>query len=358
MKVQEIYSFLDEIAPFKYSDGFDNTGLLVGRGEDEVCGIMLALDITNDVADEALYKNCNLIISHHPVIFSPLRAISPGHPAARLLRHSLNAIGFHTNFDMADGGISDILADILMVKNTGQVIEPIHKFPYKQLSVYAPTDKAEAVFAAMSEAGAGTFGTYDGCAFFGRGEGRFTPREGAKPAVGKVNAAQKVPETKIEMLVKPSLLNCVVQKMLAAHPYEVPAYEISDNFSRFEEVGYGRICEIEETSASELAARVKMALGCPSVKMSAGSARIKKIGISGGAGGNIWALAAGKGADAYITGEVKHSVWQEVHDANFTLIDAGHFYTEQCAFARLKEKIQKRFNVHVEVSEQHYVVEA
>jgi len=351
--VKDVYDFLDGIAPFSYADKFDNTGLLIGDINDDVQKIMLTLDITNDVADEALNKDCDLIVSHHPLIFDALKSIDIYNPIGRLHRYLINAISFHTNYDMAPGGICDLLAQHLGLLNSGTVLEPIHKKPYRQVSVYVPKVKAESVYEAMMNAGAGAVGNYCHCAFFTEGEGRFMPLAGASPYSGTQGIIEKVDEIKIEAVVKPSLLGGVIRAMNEAHPYEEPACQISDNHALYEEVGYGRLCTLaSEMSASELAEQVKEALGAAFVKVSAGDKQISTVAIGSGACGGLFEAAFKKGADALICGEVKQSHWVAAKNMGLTLIDAGHFHTENFALQYLKEQLEKQFpDTEVEISE-------
>lgn len=342
--VKDIYDYINKIAPFSYTDSFDNTGLLVGEGSKEVTKILLALDITNDVIDEAVQNNCNMIVSHHPIIFNPLKKLNDSNPACKLLKNNINAVSAHTNYDMALGGISDMMAELLGLENTGEVIDVIHSKPYCQLIVFVPKDNAHDVYKAMSEAGGGEQGNYSGCAFQNDGEGCFIPRDGSNPFMGSIDKLEKVLEVRIEMLVKPSKVNAVVSAMKKAHPYEEPAYSILENHALYENIGYGRMCiSNEPMTAKSLAEKVKTIFGCEVVRYTDTDKPIKKIALCSGSGGGDYLSVYERGADAYITGDVKHDQWIGASNINFSLIDGGHFYTENIAMEYLKKGLKNEF---------------
>lgn len=358
IKVREVYDFLNELAPFVYTDKFDNTGLLVGDFNDNVNKILLALDITNAVIDEALNKDFGLIISHHPIIFNPIKRMDSNNPVYKLVRNFKNAIAVHTNLDMANGGVSDIMAELLCLKNTEEVLETAYKNPYKQVVVFVPKDNVNEVYNAMTNAGAGEQGSYRGCSFSVDGEGVFQPIQGANPHIGTVGKLEKVNEVRLEMLVKPSKLNAVIKAMLNAHPYEEPAYQILDNHALYEEIGYGRICEVEdEIDARALAEKVKKAYNCSVVRYVDGGKPVKRIAVCSGSGGGLYELAHQKGVDAYITGDIKHSQWIGANNLGLTLIDGGHFHTENIILKYLQRKIKERFpTIEVEIAEFNFDV--
>lgn len=356
--VKDIYDYLNELAPFAFTDKFDNTGLLIGDFNEEITKILLALDITSDITDEALNRDFDLIISHHPVIFNPIKRLDNDNPACRLVRYLINAIALHTNLDMANGGISDIMAELLGLENTGEILEPVHKNPYKQVVVFVPKENVNKVYDAMTKAGAGEIGYYKGCSFSVNGEGCFQPIKGANPHKGAVGKLEKVEEVRLEMLVSPSKLKAVIKAMVDAHPYEEPAYQILDNHAIYEEIGYGRICELEEEiDAKTLAEKVKQAYNCSVVRYVDGEKPIKRVALCSGSGGGNYELAYQKGVDAYITGDIKHDQWIGANNLGLTLIDGGHFHTENIVLQYLQKKIKKRFpSIKVEIAKFNFDV--
>lgn len=345
--VLDIYNKLNEIAEFKNHDVYDNVGILIGSKEDRVTKILLALDITQAVADEAIRGGYDCIVTHHPLIFNGLKSISSDSIYAKLLKKSISHIAAHTNLDMAKGGVSDIMAQLLGLKNTGKVFEVKSTKPYYQLSVFVPKDYKEEVYNACISCGAGSQGAYSGCAFSSVGEGRFVPLENSHAFIGEVNKTERVVEERLEMLIKPSDLKGVIQAMRNAHPYEEPAFSICENKALFEETGYGKICECEEMTASELATLVKEKYNCSCVRYIDGKRPIKTVALCSGAGSSQTPLAISKGVDAYITGDVKHSDFIDSERAGLTLIDGGHFHTENIVLPYLKNVLSPLVDVQI-----------
>lgn len=352
VNIREIYNFIDKLAPFSYTDKFDNTGLLVGDYEKNVSRILLALDITNDVADEANERNCDLVVSHHPIIFHPLKRLDSGNPVYRLASKGISAICAHTNLDMAENGVSDRMADLLGLEGEREVFETIYSKPYLQVVVFVPVDNADEVYKAMSAAGAGELGNYKGCAFGSNGNGRFMPMDGANPYIGEVGKIESTDETRLEMLVKPSRLGGVLKAMAEAHPYEEPAYQVIENHAVYENIGYGRIYRLEEAiSTDTLLSMVKKAFGCTVVRYTDSGKLIQKVALMSGSGGSSYELAAAKGIDAYITGDVKHDQWIGASNIGLTMLDAGHFHTENIILEYLLEKIKLQFpEIDIEIA--------
>ena len=350
--VNQIYSFIDKIAPFKLAEKSDNVGLLVGEKTSEVKKALLSLDITNAVANEAKSVGAELLISHHPIIFNPLYVLNDKNPACFLLKNNINAICAHTNLDMAKGGVNDILAESLGLKDTGRLIETIYKIPYKQVVVFVPEGNAENVYSAMCNAGGGTQGNYSGCAFSCNGIGKFLPEENAKPFIGVVGEIEEVHEVRLEMLVKPSCLNAVISALKASHPYEEPAYQVLDNNALTDEYGFGKICTLEkEMTPKELAGHIKASLNCTVIRYVDGGNPIKTVAFCSGGGGSLINDAIALGVDAYICGDIKHDQFVTAKNSDFSIFDAGHFHTETIVLPYLKKALSAEFpNVVFEIA--------
>lgn len=340
--IGEIYKTIDTFAPFDTQMDFDNSGLLVGAPSDPVTGVLVALDVTNAVVEEAREKGCNLIVSHHPVIFHPLGRIASDDVVYRLIANGIGVISAHTNFDVAAFGINTALADAMGLKNQRPLKSYRTENAYK-LVVYAPCDNAKALIAAMAGAGAGELGHYRECAFYSEGTGQFRPVQGAHPAVGSIGALETVKETRVEMLCTQEKLSAVVEAMKCAHPYEQPAYDILETLAVQTALAEGLIGELEEPIAPQvLAERVKTALHCRQVKFSQGSHAVATLAVCGGAGSGLLYDAAHK-ADAYLTSEIKHHEWLAAKEMGLTIIDAGHFSTENIAMEPLAKKLSESF---------------
>lgn len=341
--VGKIFEVIDALAPFSLAEKGDNSGLIVGNKENKVKKALIALDITNEVANEAAGIGAELIISHHPVIYNPLYSLSDENPANILAKNGISAICAHTNLDMAPGGVSDALAEALGFEGK-KVIEVIHRMPFKQVCVFCPEEYAEKVSEAMFLAGGGQQGNYSHCAFFSKGVGQFMPNEKANPFTGENGKLEKTQEVRIEMLVPPSRLKSVISAMKDAHPYEEPAFCVYDNLAFVEKYGFGKLCMSEtEFSANSLAAHIKERLGCNVVRYTDSGKAIKNIAVCSGAGGSLIRYAAEKGADALICGDIKHDQLISARNLGISVFDAGHFHTEAVILPKLKEVLANAF---------------
>lgn len=337
--VRDIYNAINRVADFNRHDKYDNVGILVGKPEDKVTRVLIALDITRKVALEAIDGGYDLIVTHHPLIFNPLYTLSDDTVSGMLLKNGIAHIAAHTNLDMARGGVSDIMAELLGLENTEKVFEVKEKNPYYQVTVFVPQTHTETVYDAMQRAGAGKQGNYSGCAYKVSGEGRFMPLESSNAFIGNIGELEKVCEDRIEMLVKPSALSSVISAMRNAHPYEEPAFTVCENHALYEEEGYGKVCTCKETTAKELAALIKERYGNTVVRYTDSGKKIRTVAVCSGAGSSNTALAIALGIDAYITGDVKYSDFVDAERAGLTLIDAGHFHTENIVLPYLHSLI-------------------
>ena len=331
---------IEALAPFALTQSWDNNGLLIGSPEREVTRALLALDATCAVIDEALREGAQLIITHHPIIFMGMKSIPAHSPVYRAIKGDVAVICAHSNLDIAPGGVNDVLAGLLGLCETAP-LETTSASPYRKVVVYVPADSAEAVYAAMTQAGAGRQGNYVGAAFFSEGEGRFTPLEGASPAIGRVGQLEKVHEQRLEMLVSPADLPVVLSAMKAAHPYEEPAFDIFETHSQSERHGFGRIGNLPAPLRPEqLAALLREKLVGSPLRYVPGKNPAERVSVCGGSGGDLLERAWELGAQAFVTGDVKHHQLLAAQDLGMTLIDAGHYATEAAVLPALLEKLR------------------
>ena len=239
-----VYKAIDMLAPFGGCMAWDNVGLLVGEPDSAVTGILVTLDVTPAAVAQALEMRMNCIVSHHPIIFHPLKHISARDAAGLCLANGISVISAHTNYDFAPRGVNCALAQTLGLRNIRPFGPEDKEKPWYSIIVFVPKSHAEAVYRTMSEAGAGRQGNYSGCAYMNDGEGRFLPEAGAHPYLGKVGALEKAEETRLEMLCAPECLDAVIAAMRAAHPYEEPAYSILQNHALHRQEVYGMVGEL------------------------------------------------------------------------------------------------------------------
>lgn len=342
LKVKDYYNAIDEIAPFRLAESWDNVGLIVGGACDSANKVMLALDVTNKVIDEAVESDIDLIITHHPVIFHPLKSLSSSSLVYKLAAHGIAVISAHTNLDIAQGGVNDALAEKIGLIDIKPLAVTEIDLSYK-VAVFCPENSAEDIYRAMSEAGAGEIGNYKGAAYFSSGIGRFTPLEGASPAIGIVNKLEKVKEVKVEMIVEKEKLSAVLTAMLKAHPYEEPAYDIFENLGSKTQHSLGRIGRLANPlSPKEFALYLKKVLGAPVVEFTSLKPSISTVALCGGSGNGYIAAAVNKNADAYLTGELDHDVVLSANEKGLCVFKAGHFHTENVVMESLKHALESK----------------
>jgi dinuclear metal center YbgI/SA1388 family protein len=344
MKIDDIIRVIEEIAPLDLQEDFDNSGLQVGDRNAEATGALLCTDVTEAVVDEAIEKGLNLVISHHPLLFFGLKHIT-GQDArqrivAKALKHDIAIYSSHTAMDSAWGGVSFRTAEKLGLTNIEVLSHQQGKFV--KIAVFVPDADATRVAQAMFDAGAGHIGDYDSCCYRLKGEGTFRALPGANPYVGKIDELHVEPETRVEVIVKASLKSAVVRAMLAAHPYEEPAFDIVPlaNSSRY--AGLGVIGEIAPQSCIDFLKNMKKVLNLGAVRYSGDADRmVSRVALCGGAGYEFVDDAVAGGADLYLTGDMKYHQMMEASE-RIIIADFGHYESEQFTKEIFYDAIQKK----------------
>lgn len=332
-KVQRIVNIINQIASPRFAEGWDNVGLLVGDSAAEVQKVMVSLDVTEAVLDEAIANGADLIISHHPMIFSELKYIRADHPTGRLvikaIRHGVHIFAAHTNLDIATGGINDLLAERIGLTEVKPLSVTSTEKLFK-LAVFIPNGHEEAVRTAVSNAGAGWIGNYSHCTYQTTGIGTFTPLEGTNPFIGRQGELERVNEVRLETIVPQARLNRVIKALLKSHPYEEVAYDIYPLENQGEEFGIGRIGYLAEPVVFEnVLQMLKQVLELPHCTYSGDLRRsIQKVAVCSGSGASYIKKAAFQGADLYITSDIKFHDAQLAESLGLALVDAGHYWTE------------------------------
>ncbi|WP_071395794.1 Nif3-like dinuclear metal center hexameric protein [Bacillus tuaregi] len=324
----EIIQLFEAFAPKQLAMEGDKIGLQIGRLNKPVERVMIALDVLEDVVDEAIEKKVDLIIAHHPLIYRPLQNITtdklPGRMIEKLLKHEIAVYAAHTNLDVANGGVNDLLAEALQLTHT-EVLAPTYEAKLKKLVVFVPIEDSGKVKEAIGNAGAGAIGNYSHCLFSTAGMGQFLPGETANPHLGQTGQLEEVSEERIETIFPDYLERRVIQAMLKAHPYEEVAYDIYPLENKGESLGLGRVGEIEETTLGEFAQFVKQALDVPALRVVGDlGAKVKKVAVLGGDGNKYISSAKFKGADVYITGDLYYHVAHDAMMMGLNVIDPGH----------------------------------
>jgi len=318
--------------PWDRAAEWDPSGLQIGDADAGVERIGVCHEVTELVVRALESDPVDLLITYHPLLFRPtttfLAGTSPQGRALRLARSGVSVAVAHTAFDIAPGGTADALATALGLDDVGG-FGPIGTSGMAKIVTFAPAVSVDAVAAAMAAAGAGRIGNYSGCSFRSEGMGTFFPEEGADPAVGRVQELNREPEIRLEMIVPENRRDHVVGALVAAHPYEEPAYDVYEVRSNMGFVG--RIGFLSSGIDLEaLAAGVRQALGVGSLRVSGSSDRnVGKVAVVPGSGSSLIPEAARAGADVLVTGDMSHHQTVSALDAGLAVIDPGHIATER-----------------------------
>lgn len=333
--VEDFLAVLERLAPAALAEEWDNCGLQAGSRAADVSRVLVALDITDAVIDEALSHGCDLVLTHHPMIFRPIASVSDESGAGRLARRAvaagINVVAAHTNLDAAPGGLGDILAGLLGLTGVEPVSAPARGSGYK-LAVFVPLPDLEPVRQALFAAGAGVIGDYRHCSWYAPGTGTFLPGEGANPAIGRPGAEETVAELRLETVVSADVLEAVVAAMIDAHSYEEPAYDIYPLVSLKSGAPAGRVGELPEAlSAPDLAGRLAGLFGVDNVRYTAPSAAmVKRVAVVPGSGAGF--IGALRGAiDVLVTGDYKYHDVQLADELGIGLIELPHDVSEGVA---------------------------
>lgn len=334
---------INKIAPAALAEAWDNPGLQIGDPAAEVTRVMVALDPLPDVIDSALKASCQLLVTHHPLIFKPINSFSTATPLGaailKAIRGGLSIVSMHTNYDIARGGLNDLLAGKiglsssvpLKITSTCELIK---------LVVFVPVDHLEQLRSALFPFAARQ-GKYRDCSFAAEGTGSFTPLDGAEPFTGTIGVLATVPEERLELLIERGQLPRAVKTLLAAHPYEEPAFDIYPLLNEGEKLGLGRIGLLPEpTTLAEYVGRLRKVLSAPALRyVGDPAAGISKVAICSGSGASLLREAARSGADVLVTGDVKYHEARNAEDLGIALIDAGHFPTEIIMVREIAERL-------------------
>ena len=343
MTAKEIFKYVEDWAPPGAAWEKDNVGIQVGSREVKIKNILLSLELTQEVLDEAVNKKCNLIITHHPLIFNPIKKIdtqknSQAKLIEQLIKKGITLYSAHTNLDFTKDGVSFELAKVLKLKDP-KFLQYAERNQYKVV-VFVPTENVEQVADAVFTTGAGIIGEYNSCSFRLKGEGTFKGSKKSNPKIGTKQKFEKVEEIRLEFLVNSLNLKNLITSLINAHPYEEPAYDIYPLNNSNVNYGAGVIGNLEKTiTEKEFLTNASKLLKINGLRYCVGKKKlVSKIAVCGGSGSELLETAISAGADAFITADVKY---HSFHDAlgRILLIDAGHYETEIFSLDVLKRKI-------------------
>ena len=340
----EIIQLFESWSPKKYACmPNDPIGLAIGTLNKSVSKVLVTLDVTDAVVDEAIANGCELILAHHPPIFMKLSNLRTDNPQGKLyeklIKNDIAVYAAHTNLDVAPGGVNDLLADALGLVDR-QILEHTYNEQLMKLAVFVPTMHAEELRTVLSKVGAGQIGLYDSCSFTTSGEGRFRALEGANPFLGEVGEIEVADEVKVEVVFPSSIKNKVLKAMLNAHPYEEPAYDLWALDLQANEQGLGRIGKLlEPMTLKEFAQHVKVQLDVPALRVVGElDTIVQKVAIVGGDGNKYTRTARFAGADVFVTGDIGFHVAQDAEVNGLNIVDPGH-HVEKVMIKGVAEKM-------------------
>lgn len=345
MTIKEVTNLLEEIAPLQNAEDFDNVGLLVGDPHNEIQGILVSLDTLEDVVDEAISKDCNLIVSFHPIIFKGLTHINGKNYVERTvlkaIKNNIAIYSMHTALDNSIVGVSAKMAEVLKLKNTKILIPK--KGDIKKLTTYVPTDKANVVRKSLFDAGAGSIGNYDECSFNYEGVGTFRGNENSSPTIGEKGKQHQENEICVQVIFQSIKEKSVLRSLFESHPYEEVAYEIVTTENENQEVGMGMIGELEkEMLEKDFLEYAKKVFGTPWIRHSKFLEKtIKKVAVLGGSGSFAIKNAIREEADVYLSADFKYHDFF-LAENNIVLFDVGHYESEQFTKNLLVDYLRKK----------------
>lgn len=333
MKTYEIIQLLETLAPISLQESYDNAGLIVGDINNNIDKVLISLDVTEAVIEEAIQKKCDMVIAHHPIIFGGLKKLNGKNYVERTvikaIQNNISIYAIHTNLDnVLSNGVNNKIAEKLGLRNTSILRK--REGDLLKLVTFVPLDHIENVREAIFSAGAGSLGNYDKCSFVSTGEGSFRGNENSNAYVGEKGVEHREKEQRIEVVVPKWHLNKVLESLHKSHPYEEVAYDVYQLLNVSHQTGAGLISEFEEPMSQEnFLARIKNSMKASVIKYTKTNKDIiKKVAVCGGAGSFLIADAKRAGADAYITGDIKyHEFFDGEND--LMICDIGHYESEQ-----------------------------
>ncbi len=353
MNVKNLLDSIEQLAPFGLQEQYDNSGLLIGDPKMEVKSILLTLDCTETIVDEAIENGCNVIIAHHPILFGPIKKITGRNYVERVLikaiKNDIALIAVHTNLDNVRNGVNDLIADKLGLENRS-ILAPMADNLVK-LVVFVPDAHADQVRKAMWEAGAGAIGDYDECSFNVKGQGSFKPLQGSSAFSGSIDTLKWEDETRIEVILRKHSKDKVIDAMLKNHPYEEVAYDMYSLLNKDHHAGAGIVGNLAEpVNTSDFLRNLKETMKAGCIKYTSLVVdEISRVAICGGSGSFLLNDAISSKADIFITSDFKYHQFFDAED-KIIIADIGHFESEQYTpeiFYRLLKKNFPTFAVRL-----------
>jgi dinuclear metal center YbgI/SA1388 family protein len=345
--IQEITNYLEELAPRAYQESYDNAGLLLGQPHAAVTNVLVTLDVTEAVIDEAIAKNCNLIVAHHPVIFKGLKKLNGSNYTERsvikALKNDVAVYATHTNLDNVTDGVNFMIAKQLGLQNV-KILAPKKEILLKLVS-FVPLADTERVLNALYNAGAGKVGNYDRCSFRVEGTGTFRPNEQANPVIGQRNQQEEVAENRFEVIFPAFMENRILAALRQAHPYEEVAYYLTPLTNEHQQVGAGAVGQLAQPLAvQDFLAMLKKRMNLSLIKHSVATQdTVQTIAVCGGVGSFLLPHAIAAQADVFVTADYKYHEFFDA-DGKLMICDIGHYESEICMKDEIQQYLSKKFS--------------
>jgi len=346
LKIKDIVSYFESVAPAALQESYDNAGLIVGNPDIEISSALLTIDVTEEVVEEAVERQCGLIIAHHPIIFSGLKRLTGKNNVERTvlkaIQNNVAIYAAHTNLDAVTGGVNTKICAKLGLKNC-RVLQPVSG-QLKKLVTFIPVENAEKVRTAVFEAGAGHIGNYDYCGYNLEGTGSFRGGENTNPYIGEKGHVHYEKEIRFETIFPGWLQGKIVQALISAHPYEEVAYDIYPLDNKYEKAGIGMVGELETpVSENDFLHLLKKTFGTGCIKHTALlNRKVSKVAVCGGSGSFLLSHAIAAGADFFVTADYKYHQFFDA-EKKIVIADVGHYESEQFTKELFYELLTKKF---------------
>lgn len=346
MHIKEIIQVLENLAAPALQESYDNSRLIVGDASIDCSGILIALDVTEQIVDEAKEKNCNFIVCHHPILFKGIKKLTGSNyverTIIRAIKNDIALYAIHTNLDNAMNGVSFRIAEKIGLKNT-KILQPKTGM-LKHLVTFGPRTHTEKIKNALFAAGAGNIGQYSKCSFVNNGTGSFKPDSSSDPFIGEKNTQNREEEDRIEVIFPSFLADKVLKSLKDHHPYEEVAVYITTLDNKWQDAGSGVVGELlDEMPEQDFFKLIKEKFNLKVIRHSALLNKpIKKVALCGGSGFFLLKDAIGSGADIYLTADIKYHEFFDA-DGQILLADMGHYESEQYTVELLAEFLQNKY---------------
>jgi dinuclear metal center YbgI/SA1388 family protein len=355
--VGDLVHFFEQKFPFSLQESYDNSGLLIGDKSENITGVLVSLDCTEKVVLEAIEKGCNVVVSHHPLIFKGIKRLNFGNEVERTIRlaikNDIAILAIHTNLDNHFEGVNRRIGEKIGVVNS-EILSPKEHQLYK-LVVNVPIGHLETLDRAIFNAGAGSIGNYAECRFSSIGEGTFLPNEKSQPFEGNIGQRSFVKEERVEYLLPAFRIPAVLEAMHQTHPYEEVAHDLYLLENKHQGIGSGMIGELAKSvNLNDFLSHLKSTFNCGVIKHTISDSKaVRKIAWCGGAGSFLIHEAMRKKADIFLTGDLKYHDFF-IPEQKMVLADIGHFESEQFTSELLVEELNRNFaNFAVRLTEQN-----